>query len=80
MGALTLRLPDDKHQRLRALAKARHTTINKILDEVTMLILVDYDAETRFKLYATEGRTMRDRGLALLDKAASIGEQSHLKN
>ena len=32
MSALTLRLPDDKHARLRALAKSRGTTVNRLLD------------------------------------------------
>ncbi|NJS37458.1 MAG: toxin-antitoxin system HicB family antitoxin [Brachymonas sp.] len=73
MGALTLRLADDRHQRLRALAKSRHTTINRLLDEMTMLMLADFDAETRFKLYAAEGSGQTERGLQLLDKAAKYG-------
>ena len=72
MSALTLRLPDDKHQRLRALAKSRHTTVNRLMDEMTTLMLVDYDAETRFKLYAQEGTALSaEHGLALLDKASA---------
>lgn len=73
MGALTLRLADDIHQRLRALAKSRHTTINRLLDEMTMLMLADFDAETRFKLYAAQGSAMTERGLQLLGKAAQHG-------
>jgi hypothetical protein len=59
MGALTLRLADDRHQRLR--------------DEMTMRMLADFDAETRFKLYAAEGKGMTERGLQLLDIAAAQG-------
>ena len=73
MTALTLRLPDDKHRRLRALAQSRHTTINRLLDEMTTLMLADYDAETRFQLRAARGAAQTERGLALLDKAASQG-------
>lgn len=69
MSALTVRLPDDKHQRLRALAQSRGTTINRLIDEMTTLILADSDAETRFKLRATLGAGRRDRGLDLLEKA-----------
>ena len=29
MAALTLRLPDDEHQRVRAVAQSRGTTINR---------------------------------------------------
>ena len=80
MTALTLRLPDDKHQRLRALAQARGMTINRLLDEMTTLMLAELDAETRFKLRAARGagRTAAGRtaaGLVLLHKAAERGTQ-----
>lgn len=70
MRALTLRLPDDKHQRLRALAQSRGTSINRLIDEMTTLMLAEFDAETRFKLRATHGAGQVERGLALLKKAA----------
>lgn len=70
MSALTLRLPDDKHERLRALAQSRGTSVNRLLDEVTTLLLAEYDAETRFKLRAQRGTGKAARGLELLDKAA----------
>ena len=55
MSALTLRLPDDKHQRLRALAQSRGTTLNRLIDEMTTVMLAEFDAETRFKLRAERG-------------------------
>lgn len=70
MSALTLRLPDDKHARLRALAQSRGTSVNRLLDEVTTLLLAESDAETRFRLRAQRGAGKTERGLALLDKAA----------
>ena len=70
MAALTLRLPDDKHQRLRALAQSRHTTVNRLMDEMTTLMLAEYDAETRFKLRAARGAGQAANGLALLDRVA----------
>ena len=73
MAALTLRLPDDKHERLRALAQSRGTTLNRMLDEMATLMLADFDAETRFKLRAVRGAGKAARGLALLDKAARSG-------
>lgn len=69
MSALTLRLPDDKHERLRALAQSRGTSVNRLLDEVTTLLLAEFDAETRFRLRAQRGAGESARGLALLDKA-----------
>lgn len=73
MSALTPHLADDRRQRLRAFTKSRHTTINRLLDEMTMLMLADFDAEARFKLYAAQGSAMTERGLQLLGKAAQHG-------
>jgi predicted transcriptional regulator len=71
MSALTLRLPDDKHQRLRALAKSRGTTVNRLVDEMTTLMLAEFDAETHFRLRAMRGADNVERGLALLDNVAT---------
>ncbi len=56
MTALTVRLPDDKHRRLKALAQTRSTSINRLFDEMATLILAEFDAETRFQLRAERGR------------------------
>ena len=69
MTALTLRLPDDKHRRLKALAQQRGVSINRLLDEAATLLLTEFDAETRFRLRAERGRGQTERGLALLHKA-----------
>lgn len=71
MSALSVRLPDDKHERLRNMAHTRGTTINRLIDEMTTLMLAEFDAETRFHLRAGRGRGKAARGLALLKKAAS---------
>ena len=71
MAALTVRLPDEKHQRLKALAKSRGTPLNRLIDEMATLMLADFDAETRFRIRATRGSGKTERGLALLKKAAS---------
>ena len=52
MSALTVRLPDDKHMRLRALASSRGTTINRLIDEMTTLTWAEFDVETRFRVRA----------------------------
>ena len=70
MSALTVRLPDDKHDRLRALAASRGTTLNRLIDEMTTMMLVEHDAEVRFRLRAQRGAGQAARGLALLKKAA----------
>ena len=70
MSALTIRLPDDKHQRLRALAESRDTTLNRLIDDKATVMLAEFDAETRFKLRAARGAGQAERGLDLLQKAA----------
>lgn len=48
MAALTVRLPDDKHLRLKALAESRGIPLNCLIDEMATLMLAGFDAETRF--------------------------------
>ncbi|HRK37029.1 MAG TPA: toxin-antitoxin system HicB family antitoxin [Burkholderiaceae bacterium] len=69
MTALTLRLPDEKHRRLKALAQSRGTPINRLLEEMTTLMLAEFDAETRFNVRASRGASRDEKGLALLQKA-----------
>lgn len=69
MSAITLRLPDDKHQRLKVLSEQRGVSINHMLNEMTTLLLADFDAETRFRLRAERGKGKTKRGLELLSKA-----------
>ena len=71
MSALTLRLPDEKYRRLKELSKKRGTSVNRLLDEMTTLMIADFDAETRFLLRARRGRGKLERGIALLAKAKS---------
>jgi len=69
MSALTLRLPDEKYQRLKEMAHQRGQSVNRLLDEVTTLLLAEFDAETRFMLRASRGAGKKKRGLELLKKA-----------
>jgi predicted transcriptional regulator len=69
MTALTLRLPDEKHRRLKALAQSRGTPINRLLEEMTTLMLAEFDAETRFNVRVARGASREARGLELLQKA-----------
>lgn len=69
MSALTLRLPDEKYQRLKDMAHHRGQSVNRLLDEVTSLMLAEFDAETRFALRAKRGSGKSERGLELLAKA-----------
>ena len=73
MTALTVRLPEEKHRRLKALAKNRGTPLNRLIDEMTTLMLAEFDTETRFNIRAARGAGKAERGLALLGKAAGNG-------
>jgi predicted transcriptional regulator len=66
MSTVTIRLPDDKHARLRQLAKHRDLSVNKLMEELATISIVEFDAETRFRTLAARGSTKK--GLALLDK------------
>lgn len=74
MGSLHLRIPDEKHQRLRELAKSRNISVNKLLEELTTMALTEYDIETRFKLRASRGS--REKALLVLDKLKQDFEDS----
>jgi predicted DNA-binding ribbon-helix-helix protein len=66
MATLTIRLPDDKHDRLKRLAEARGISVNKLIEELSTIALTEFDVANRFRALAATGD--RDRGLALLDK------------
>jgi hypothetical protein len=71
MSTLTIRLPDDKHERLKALARANSISVNKLIDELATVALANYDARVRFEMRAARGRAAR--GLTLLDKLERSG-------
>jgi len=71
MSALTVRLSDEKHQRLKALAKSRGTPLNRLIDEMSTIMLAEFDAETRFAVRAARGAGREERGLELLQKTTT---------
>lgn len=66
MSTLTIRLPETKHQRLKAFARSRGISLNKLVEEWATVALAQEDAENRFRLRAARGRP--GVGLSLLDK------------
>ena len=66
MSTLTIRLPDDKHERLKALAEDRHISVNKLIDELATIALANHDARIRFENRATRGNAKRS--LTLLER------------
>jgi hypothetical protein len=66
MATMTIRLPDDKHERLKHLAEQRGLSLNKLIEEWSTVALTEFDAETRFRLLSSKGDTRS--ALSLLDK------------
>ncbi len=66
MATLTIRLTDDKHSRLKALAQRKQISLNKLFDELSTQVLTEFDSETRFRALAATGNPQV--GLEILDK------------
>ena len=70
MSTLTIRIPDDKHERLKALAESRNMSLNRLIDELATIALANHDARVRFDARAKRGNAKR--ALSLLDR---LGEE-----
>ena len=66
MATLTIRLQDDQHERLKAMAKRRNISLNKLFEEFSTMALSEFDTETRFLVRASRGNVKQ--GLKLLEK------------
>ncbi|MFN3606913.1 MAG: toxin-antitoxin system HicB family antitoxin [Cypionkella sp.] len=66
MSIVTLRLPEDQHQRLKSMAQARGISLNKLFEQLTAQALTENDIELRYRRLAALGSAVRR--LALLDK------------
>ncbi len=72
MGTLTIRLPDDKHNRLKELAQTKNISINKLIEELYTIALVKFNTSTRFKAMAANGNP--EEGLRILAKLDALTE------
>lgn len=66
MSTLTIRLADDQHERLRALAQHRGLSLNKLFEEFSTKALTEFDVETRFRVRVAGGNP--NAGLDILNK------------
>jgi predicted transcriptional regulator len=66
MSTLTIRMPDDKHQRLKQLAESKGISVNKLIEELSTIALTEFDTYNRFKLRAARGST--EEGLRFLEE------------
>ena len=66
LETLATTLPDDKHARLRQLAKHCDISVNKLVEELATISIAEFDAESRFRALAARGSAKQ--GLAILGK------------
>ena len=75
MATMTIRIPDDKHERLKRLAEQRGLSLNKLVEEWSTVALTEFDSETRFRLLAAKGDAKKS--LRVLDKLDAAFGQRH---
>ena len=63
---MTIKLGDEQHERLRRLAKSKGMTVKQFLQELSSIVIAQFDAETRFRSVARKGKPAK--GLKVLDK------------
>ncbi len=66
MRVLMIRLPDDQHERLRAVAERRGISLSKLFEEFATRAVTEFDTELRLRVRAARGDAAT--GLGLLDK------------
>jgi len=64
MATLTIRMPDQKAERLKELAKSRGISLNKLIEEWASMGIAEFDAYASFMARAARGS--RERGLNAL--------------
>jgi predicted DNA-binding protein len=74
MSTLTIRLPEDTAQRLKALAQSRGLSMNKLVEELSAHALSAWDTENHFRAMAATGDAQR--ALAVLDRLDAVDAQS----
>jgi hypothetical protein len=72
MATLNTSIPDDKHDRIKQLALFRGISVNKLIEELSTIALVEFDTYNRFKAMQMMGSP--ERGIALLDKLDALTE------
>ena len=74
MSTLTIRLPDDTADRLKALARSRGLSVNKLVEEWSAQALAAWDTENHFRAMAASGDIKK--ALEVLDQIDARDERS----
>ena len=72
MSTLTVRLPDNTAERLKALARSRGLSVNKLVEEMGAQALAAWDTENRFRTLAAQGDVQQ--ALGILDRLDAGGK------
>jgi predicted DNA-binding ribbon-helix-helix protein len=76
MTTLTVRMPEDKHERLKELARSRRMSVNKLIDELATVALANHDALLRFRALADTGDPRR--ALDILERLDALPAEADL--
>lgn len=74
MSTLTIRLPDETANRLKALAKSRGLSTNKLIEQMSAHALASWDTENHFRALAATGDIRK--ALGILDRLDAEGAGS----
>ena len=66
MATMTIRIPDDTHARIKTLARQRGMSVNRLMEELSVIAVTQHDAEARFRVLAARGSARE--GLAILER------------
>lgn len=76
MTNFTIRLADDQHARLKALAARRGISLNKLFEEMSAKVISEFDAEARYRARAARGSAEDARAvLDTLDRYYEAGRR-----
>ena len=65
MTTMTVRIPDDKNERLKAFALHRKISIKKLMEDMSAQASAEFDTEVRFRTLAAVGNPKK--GLDILE-------------
>ncbi len=70
MSTLSIRIPDDKYERLKLLAAEKKISVNKLFDDLSTQALTEFDIKTQFETRAARGSAKRGlETLLMLDES-----------
>ncbi len=77
MATLTIRLPDDKAERLKNLAAQRDISVNKLFEEWATIALAEFDARASFVARAQSGSAARGLELLAVMKSRDVARPQY---